>query len=156
PEMSARLRLDELHVDAHALAASLDAALESVAHAELPPDLPGVDGSAFVGKGGVACDDEGAEQPRKVRRQTLGDAVDEVVLLDSAAEVGERQHDEGKPRRPGPHSRPENRRQLRVGATSDRVRSDRPGDVLQRLLAEIEEIRFDLPSHLLVSRARYA
>ena len=39
PEMIAGLGVDELHVDAHAIAAALDAAFEHVAYVQLAADL---------------------------------------------------------------------------------------------------------------------
>ena len=44
PEMIARFGVDELHVDAHAVSAALDAALEDVADVQLAPDLLQIDG----------------------------------------------------------------------------------------------------------------
>jgi hypothetical protein len=62
PEMTARFGVDELHVDAHAVSAALDAALEDVADAQLAADcfrstcLP-------LGEGGVAPDHDGVPYP---------------------------------------------------------------------------------------------
>ncbi len=44
PEMIARFGVDELHVDAHAVSAALDAALEDIADVQLAADLLQVDG----------------------------------------------------------------------------------------------------------------
>ena len=101
PEMIAALGVDQLHVDAHAISAALDAAFEHVADVELAPDLFEIDRLALVGEGGVAADHEHAAHARKVGRQALGDAVDEIVLLGIAADIGERQNDDREARRGG-------------------------------------------------------
>ena len=44
PEMIAGFGVDELHVDAHAVSAALNAALEDIADVQLAPDLLQVDG----------------------------------------------------------------------------------------------------------------
>ena len=44
PEMIARFRVDELHVDAHAVSAALNAALEHIADVQLAADLLQIDG----------------------------------------------------------------------------------------------------------------
>ena len=44
PEMIARLGVDELHVDAHAVSAALNAALEDIADVQFAPDLLQIDG----------------------------------------------------------------------------------------------------------------
>ena len=56
PEMTARFGVDELHVDAHAVAAALEAALEDIADVQLAPDLLQIDGFALVSESGVAPD----------------------------------------------------------------------------------------------------
>ncbi len=48
PEMTARLGVDELHVDAHAVSAALDAALEDIADIQLAPDRLYVERLAFL------------------------------------------------------------------------------------------------------------
>ena len=58
PKMAAALRVDELHVDTHPIAAALDASLENVAHVQLASDIRYVEGLAFEGVCGVARDDE--------------------------------------------------------------------------------------------------
>ena len=58
PEMIAGFGVDKLHVDAHAVTAALDAALEHVADVQLAADLLQIGGLAFVGEGGVAPDYE--------------------------------------------------------------------------------------------------
>ena len=93
PEMRSGLGLDQLHVDAHAASAALHAAFEDVAHVELAPDLFEIDGPALVGEGRAPADDERARDAREVGGQALGDAVDEILLLGIAADVGEGQDD---------------------------------------------------------------
>ena len=113
PEMGAALGVDQLARDAHPLASFADAALEHVAHAQLAPDLPHVDGLAPVGEARVAGDDEQARDPRQGGGDVLDDPVREVALLRVAAQVVERQHRErglvGQRQR-GPLRRPRRRR----------------------------------------------
>ena len=99
PEMVAGLGVDELHVDAHAVSAALDAAFEDIADVQLAADLFQIDGFALVGEGGVAPDHERAANARKIGRQALGDPVDEMLLLRIAADIGERQDDDREARR---------------------------------------------------------
>jgi hypothetical protein len=40
PEMIARFGVDELHIDAHAISAALNAALKNIADVQLAADLP--------------------------------------------------------------------------------------------------------------------
>ena len=58
PEVTASLRVNELHVDAHAVRAALDAALEDIADVQLAADLFQIDGFALVSESGVAPDYE--------------------------------------------------------------------------------------------------
>jgi hypothetical protein len=60
PEMIAGFSVDELHIDAHAVAAALNAALEDIADVQLAADLLQVDGLAFVSESRVAPDHERA------------------------------------------------------------------------------------------------
>ena len=100
PQVRAALGVDELDVDAHALAAALNAAFERIAHVELAADLLRVDRLALVGESGAAADHEGPAHARKIGGQALRHPVDEIVLLGPAADVGERQHDDRERRRP--------------------------------------------------------
>ena len=54
PEMIAGFGVDELDVDAHAVSAALDAALEHIADVQLAPDLLQIERLALVGESGVA------------------------------------------------------------------------------------------------------
>ena len=72
PKVRARLGFNELHIDAHSIPGALQTAVEHVAYIELPSDLLGVAGFAFVGKGGAAADDEGAGNSREVGCQAFG------------------------------------------------------------------------------------
>ena len=130
----------------------LDAAFENVADVELPPDLLGVDRLALVGEGGVARDDERVGDPRQVGRQALGDAVDEMLLLRAAAEIGEGQDHDREARRAGPFRRRLERNRLRLGGHADleRIDPDRLGDVLQFLEAEIADRQVEPPLDLAI------
>ena len=96
PEMTASFGVDELHVDAHAVSAALNAAFEDIADVQLAPDRLHVERLAFVGKRRIAGDHDGASYPREVGCEALRDPVDEMLLLRSAADIGERQDDDGE------------------------------------------------------------
>ena len=148
--MIAALGVDELHVDPHAVSAALDAAFEDIAHVEVAPDLLHVGGLPFVGEGGVAGDDERARDAREVGGEALGDAVGEIFLFGIAADIGERQHDEGEARRRRIF------RALGVGAgfacsgcaDVKRIDPDRLGDVLELGRAEIGDREIEPPLDL--------
>jgi hypothetical protein len=91
--MTARLGVDELHVDAHAISAALDAALQGISDVQLASDRLHVDRLAFVGESRIAGDHDGATYPREVSGEALRDPVDEMVLLRAASDIGERQDD---------------------------------------------------------------
>ena len=154
PEMGGRLRLDQLHVDPHPVAAALDAALEHVAHVEVPADLADVDRLAPVGESRVPRDHEAARDAGKVGGQALRHAVDEIFVLGTAAEVGERQDDHRKARRPDA----KRGRGVAVTASGRGGREDanRPRDVLQDLLAEVRELDVQASLHVLVGGRGHA
>ena len=54
PEMIARFGVDKLHIDAHPIAAALNAAFDDIANVQLAADLLEIDGFPLVGKCGVA------------------------------------------------------------------------------------------------------
>jgi hypothetical protein len=54
-----------------------------------------VDRFAFVGESRAAADDECTGNAREVGRETLGNAVDEILLFAIAADVSEGQHHDG-------------------------------------------------------------
>ena len=104
----------------------------------------------FVGEGRVAGDDERARDAREVGGEALGNAVGEVFLFVIAADICERQHDEGETRRGGFFGR-WGRCELRVGGCAGvkRIDADRLGDVLELGRAKIAdreiEPTLDLP-----------
>ena len=99
PHMGAGLGRDELGVDRDRLAEAAHAAFEHVAHAKFASNLLRVHRLAFIGEGRVAGDDEAALQMREIGGQIVGDAIGEIVLLLVAAQILERQHDDGEARR---------------------------------------------------------
>ena len=101
PEMIAGFGVDQLHVDAHAVSAALNAALQHIADVQLAADLLQIDGLALVGEGGIAPDHERAANARKIGREALRDPVDEMLLLRVAADIGEGQDDHREARRGG-------------------------------------------------------
>src|SRR5260370_18354883 len=121
--MIARFGVDELHVDAHAVSAALDAALEDIADVQLAPDRLHVEPLAFVGERRIAGDHDGVSYPRKVGREALRDPVDEMLLLRFAADVGEREDDHREARRGGFFGRWD-RYRLRLGPFADFARKN--------------------------------
>jgi len=139
PDVSRSLRFDKLHVDPHLVATPLDAAFEHVAHIEIAAEFARVERLAAVGEGGVAPDHERASHPREVRRQALGDPVDEMLLLGNAADIRERQHDKREPRRLTPLWLGFRGGRCARGIGRERIDPYRPRDILEGLLAEIDE-----------------
>ena len=92
PEMRPVLRIDQLRVDADALARLSDAAFENVGDVEAPAHLLHVGVLALVGEGRIPRDDRQRRDLRQIGDDVLGDAVGEVFLLGIAAHVGERKH----------------------------------------------------------------
>ena len=99
PKMAAGFGVNELHIDAHAIAAALNAALEDVAHIQVAADRLHVKRLALVRESRVAGDHGGASETRKIGRQALRHPVDEVLLLRIAANVGEGQNNDREARR---------------------------------------------------------
>jgi hypothetical protein len=91
PSAIAGLRVDELDVHTHPIAAALNASFQHIAHVQFAADLPHIEGLALVGEGGVARDHKGTRNAREIGGQALGHAIDEVVLLGITAQVRERQ-----------------------------------------------------------------
>ena len=152
PQMRAGLRLDQLNVDPHPISATLHAALEQIAHVQFAADLLDVGRLALVGEGGAPADDECAVNARQVGSQALGHAVDEIVLLGPAADVGEGENDDRQTRRNGSAGRRRGRRR----AGPNHVDPHRPRDVLQRLFAQIDEGIAQPVANLLIGRGREA
>ena len=149
PEMIAGFGVDELDVDAHAVSAALNAALEDIADVQLAPDLSSHRRLALVGERRIAADHEGASYAREIGRQALRDPVDEMLLLRVAADIGERQDDDREARRGGFFGR-RGRRGLRLGGRADfkRIDPDRLGDVLELGRAEIGDREIEPPLDL--------
>ena len=81
PDMRSRFGIDQLHVHPHLLAGPPNAPFQYVADAKLARDLPSIDGSALVGKGGSPGDHEAICNARQVGCQIIRDRVREVFLL---------------------------------------------------------------------------
>ena len=92
PQVAAVLAVDQLGVDAHAIAGLAHASLQDRAHAEVLAHLRDVGRLALVGEGGVAGDDEQARNLGQIGDDVLGDAVGEILLLGIARHVVEGQH----------------------------------------------------------------
>ena len=83
PQVTSGLSVNELNVDAHAVPAALNAALEDIADVQVAADLLQIDGFALVRESGAAPDHVQASKPRKIGSQALRDPVDEMLLLGS-------------------------------------------------------------------------
>ena len=142
PKMTAGLGVDELHVDAHAIPAALNAALEDVPDIQVAADGLHVERLALVSEGRIAGDHDGAPDTREIGRQTFRDPVDEVLLFGVAADIGERQDDDRETRRARLFRRCD-RRGFRLRGLADikRIDADRLGDVLELFWAEIAHRR---------------
>jgi hypothetical protein len=143
--------IDKLRVHPYAVAAALYAAFHHIAHAELAADHPSVDRLVLEGERGIACDDEGAGDARQIGCQAFGNSIDEIVLLRIAAEVGEGKHDDGQARR--------GRQMRHRAALPDQALSVplhgigayRARNVLQTMLAQIDEFDVNLAADLIMS-----
>src|SRR5262245_53826978 len=89
PPVRAGRGIDELGADADTVAGAANAALEHVAHPELTPNLPDIDGLALVLEARIAGDHKEFREPRQVCDDVVGDAVTEIVLTRVAAHVAE-------------------------------------------------------------------
>jgi hypothetical protein len=99
--MATVIGVDELDIDAHAVSAALNAALQHVADVQLAPNRLHVDRFAFVRERRIARDHDSAPNARKIGREALCNPVDEMLLLRAAADIGEGQDDHRKARRGG-------------------------------------------------------
>src|SRR5262249_28491547 len=77
--------IDELRIDADAIAAPSDAAFQDVTCPELLSDLPHVDHLSLVLERGVPGDHQKLGKPRQLRDDVFGNAVAEILLLRAAA-----------------------------------------------------------------------
>ena len=99
PEMRAGVAIDQLYVNAHAVAPALHPPLQRVAHVQVAADLPEIDRFTLVGEGGVAGDDERAGNTRQIDGEALGDAVGKIFLFVIAPDICKRKDDQRKPGR---------------------------------------------------------
>src|SRR6185437_5477305 len=154
PDMASRLRLQQLAGNANAIADLAHAAFEHISHAELASDPTNVRRLALVGKARIAPDDEEPFDARQAGDNVIDHAVAEIILLAVAAHVLKRQHRNRRlfERR---QSRPR-RARLARRLEHDAIDAHRLRNVLQRLLADIDEARrhfaLDLPPGILGNR----
>ena len=88
--------VDELRCDADTIAAPPDAALQYVACAQFPPDLPNIDRLSLVLEGRISRDDQSSEnRDSSVVRSSVIPSLKYSCLV--AAEVIEGQHRDGWP-----------------------------------------------------------
>src|ERR1700735_848072 len=95
PEMVAGYGVNKLRVDPHAFAVISHAAFHKVANAEFARDQLHIDRAALVGKTGIAGDHEQKAIARKFSDDVVRDAVRKILLLQTGAHVGKRQHRDG-------------------------------------------------------------
>jgi hypothetical protein len=95
PEMRAGLGIYELDVDAQPITGALNAALQYVAHVQITPDRLQIDVFSLVAEGSVASDHERTGDAREIGGQALCHTIDEIVLFRVAAEIRERQDNNG-------------------------------------------------------------
>ena len=150
PQVRAGLRLDELSRDPQARAGFPHAPLKHVAHAKLAADLAHVDRLALVDEARIARDHEQPLDPREPGHDVVDNSVGEIVLFRVPAHVLEWQ--DGDRRLLGQRQLLGGRfarRRFRPGMGSrDQIGSRRPGDILEFLLAEIDEFGLDLVANL--------
>ena len=98
----------------------------------------------------MPSDDKRAPDAREIGGQVLGHAIDKVVLRRIAAEIGERQHDDGETRRAGLFRRETAGRGVRLSRIADvqRIDPDRFGDVLELGRAEVPDGEIEPPLDL--------
>src|SRR6516225_1222665 len=131
--MRVGIGVDQLGVDADAVARPSDAALEDIAHAELTAGLLRVNRLALVSKSGAASDHEAAGYSREIGRQIVGDAIREVFLVWIVAEIGKGQHNDREVRRPHTDLGNRCRTQTRIRPAPTHLRNKTvtaPGDSL--------------------------
>ena len=78
--MAASFGIDELRIDPDMVASALHTAFERVADTEFTSDLPDIDRFSLVGERRIARDNETPLNSRKIRRQTVGDRVNKIIL----------------------------------------------------------------------------
>jgi hypothetical protein len=150
----AGLGVDELDVDPHAVAAALRRAFKHIAHVKFAANLLHVVGLTLVGESGVARDHERAGDARKIGGETLGDAIDEIVLFRIAAYIGKGEDHDREVRCFGWDR---NQRQSSSGlpghrpADFERIGPDRLGDVLELGQAQIADGEIETGPHLAIS-----
>ena len=160
PDVRRRRGVDELPGDADPRPRPAHAAFQHVTHAKLAADLLHVDGAALVGEGRVARDDEYVPVAGQAGDDVLHHAVGEIVLIGIRAHVLERQD--------------RDRRHVGSGAGAGRggggpwsgwclrpveceaVDADRPRDVLELLLALIDEADIEPAFGILLHAGRHA
>ena len=104
---------------------------------EVTPDLLEVSDLAFISEGGAAPDDEGAMDAREIGGEIFGDPVGEILLLGITTDIDEGQNDDRKVRRLALFVR--GRGRARRDAPFQGMDPHRPSDVLEHLLAQIDE-----------------
>ena len=129
--MIAAFRVDELDVDAQAIPAALDASLQHITDVQLAADRRRIESLAFQREGGVARNDEGPGNTRQIGGEAFGEAVDQILLLQTAADIDEGQD---KDRKVGPDGSL-GRRRFRLSQRFDRVGAlvsgdDRPDEAI--------------------------
>ena len=100
PEMRARLRIDQLGVDAHAVLIALHRAFENIAHAQiLAPIALASTGLSLKVMAVLRAMTEAAADAREIGGEVFGDAVGEIIFGRVVREICEGQHHDGEMQR---------------------------------------------------------
>src|SRR5215831_4204699 len=152
--MRAALRIDELRGNADATAGLAHRAFEGIANTQLAADLLYVYGLAFVREARIAGDDEEPADAGERGDDLLDHAVGEIFLLGVAAQILEGQH--RNRRLIGEGRAGAGPRHCRAGGVDHTISSDRPCDVLERLLAHVLEDKVEFARGILLNTRRDA
>src|SRR6266508_6927890 len=87
--------IDQLRCDQHLLPHFPYTTFQDVPYPHFSTNLLDLHSFALVGKGGVTGDDKEAGELGEVRRDVLGDAVTEILLLRVIAHIGKGENDDG-------------------------------------------------------------
>src|SRR3954451_1485563 len=92
PNVRTSSSFDQLRGNPHAVPHTPYTALDDIPNAQFFSDLFYIHRAAFIGEGGVSCDDEESVYPRQLCDDVLRHAVSKKLLLGIGAHIRERQH----------------------------------------------------------------
>ena len=161
PKMFVVHRIDQLRRYAYPVAAAPHAALDHVAHAELPAHFLDFCRLTSEGKRGIARDDEQGAELGQFRDDVLADAVGEEVLLGIRAHIVEGQNGDGwfvGEHRIRREACPRRRALIAAGrhAGAPTINVNGFGDVFKILEAAVFELDVYFAGDLFIDRGGYA